>query len=131
MRPRYLLDTHVLVRWLVDAKKLSREQIRVLEGAVRRGEPLALSAISLLEIAILAGEGKLKIALGEFLASLETNPVFRILALTGEIASEIASLGILRDSADRAIVATTRVHGLTLVTSDQRITESHLVPVIQ
>ena len=131
MRPRYLLDTHVLVRWLVDAKKLSREQIRVLEGAVRRGEPLALSAISLLEIAILSGEGKLKIALGEFLASLETNPVFRILALTGEIALEIASLEVLRDPADRAIVATTRVHGLTLVTSDQRITESRLVPVIQ
>ena len=38
-------------------KKLSREQLQALERAVRRVEPVALSAISLLEIAILAGDG--------------------------------------------------------------------------
>jgi PIN domain nuclease of toxin-antitoxin system len=36
----------------------------------------------------------------------------------------------LRDPADRAIVATARVHKLRLVTSDERIIESELVPVI-
>jgi PIN domain nuclease of toxin-antitoxin system len=36
----------------------------------------------------------------------------------------------LRDPADQAIVATARVHRLKLVTSDQRIIESKLVPVI-
>lgn len=130
MLPRFLLDTHVVVRWLIDAKKLSREQIRAIEGAVRRTEPLALSALSLLEIAVLASDGKLKIALDEFLQSLEANPVFRVLPLTYNIASEVASLGRLRDPADRAIVATARVHRLALVTSDQRIIESNLVTVI-
>jgi PIN domain nuclease of toxin-antitoxin system len=128
--PRYLLDTHALIRWLIDPKKLSREQLRVLERVVRRGEPVALSAISLLEIAVLASEGKVKVAVGDFLAALETNPMFRILALTCEIASEVASLRILRDPADRAIVATARVHRLALITSDERIVESHLVPVV-
>ena len=130
MLPRYLLDTHALIRWLIDPKKLSREQLRVLERVVRRGEPVALSAISLLEIAVLASEGKVKVAVGDFLAALETNPMFRILALTCEIASEVASLRILRDPADRAIVATARVHRLALITSDERIVESHLVPVV-
>jgi len=37
----------------------------------------------------------------------------------------------LRDPADRAIVATARVHRLRLVTSDQRIIESKLVLVIE
>jgi PIN domain nuclease of toxin-antitoxin system len=59
--PRFLLDTHIAVRWLIDARKLSREQTRVLEGTVRRAEPVALSAISLLEIASLTSEGKLKL----------------------------------------------------------------------
>src|SRR5438876_11211067 len=119
--PRFLLDTHVVVRWLIDASKLSREQLRVLEGAVRRTEPVALSAVTLLEIAVLAGDGKLRVNLDEFLNSIEGSPLFRVLPLTYDIALEIASLGSLRDSADRAIVATARVHHLTLVTSDQRI----------
>jgi PIN domain nuclease of toxin-antitoxin system len=51
--------------------------------------------------------------------------------LTYEVALDVASLGVLRDPADRAIAATARVHGLRLVTSDQRISESKLVPVVE
>jgi len=58
------------------------------------------------------------------------SPVFQILPLTYEVAAEVVSLGVLRDPADRAIVATARVHRLRLVTSDQRITESKLVAVV-
>jgi PIN domain nuclease of toxin-antitoxin system len=81
-----LLDTHVLIRWLFEIRKLSRPQLRALQSAVRRGEPVAL---------------------------------------------DVASLGVLRDPADRAIAATARVHRLRLVTSDQRIIESKLVPVVE
>jgi PIN domain nuclease of toxin-antitoxin system len=37
----------------------------------------------------------------------------------------------LRDANDRAIVATARVHGLRLVTADQRIIASKLVHTIE
>lgn len=132
MLPRFLLDTHVLVRWLIEKRKLSREQVRDLEGAVRRTEPVALSAVSLLEIAVLTSEGKLKLPLESFFEELQADPLFRVLPLTCEIAAEVASLGsILRDPADRAIVATARVHRLRLVTSDQRMIESKLVPVVE
>lgn len=57
MNARLLLDSHVVVRWLTAPKKLSREQVRVLREAVRRREPVAVSAITLLEIAVLFGEG--------------------------------------------------------------------------
>jgi PIN domain nuclease of toxin-antitoxin system len=129
--PRLLLDTHIVVRWLTDNRKLSREQNRVLEAAVRQAEPIALSAISLLEIAVLASAGKLglKVALVQLFEDLQ-GPVFQVLPLTYEIAAEVASLGTLRDPADRAIVATARVERLRLVTSHQRIIESKLVPVV-
>ncbi len=39
--------------------------------------------------------------------------------------------GALRDPADRAIVATARIHNLKLLTSDQRIIDSRLVPFIE
>ena len=131
MLPRFLLDTHVVVRWLMESKKLSREQTRSLMEAIRRGEPLALSAVTLVELAVLTSEGRLRISLDDIFDELRANPLFRVLPLTYEIASEVASLGrVLRDPADRAIVATARVHRLRLVTSDQRIIESKLVPVI-
>jgi PIN domain nuclease of toxin-antitoxin system len=130
--PRFLLDTHVLVRWMIEARKLSREQLRVLEGAVRRTEPLALSAMSLIEIAVLTSDRKLKLPVEDFFDELGANALFRLLPLTYEIAAEIASVGSsLRDPADRAIVATARVHRLRLVTSDQRIIDSKLVPVVE
>jgi len=129
--PRLLLDTHIVVRWLTNPKKLSREQIRVLEAAVRRAEPVALSAMSLLEIAVLGSAGKLgiKVPLDELFEDLES-PLFQILPMTREVAAEVALLGTLRDPADRAIVATARVERLRLVTSDQRIIETKLVPVV-
>ena len=132
MLPRFLLDTHVVVRWMIESRKLSREQLRVLEGAVRRTEPVAFSAISLLEIAVLTSDRKLKLAVEDFFDELRANALFRLLPLTYEIAAEVASLGnSLRDPADRAIVATARVHRLRLVTSDQRIIDSKLVPVVE
>ncbi len=132
MLPRLLLDTHIVIRWVTESKKLSREQARVLDGAVRRQEILALSAISLIETAVLASQGKLrlKMSLTDSFRELQDNPFLSVLPLTYEIASEAALLGNLRNPADRAIVATTRIHRLSLATSDQRIIESKLVPVI-
>jgi PIN domain nuclease of toxin-antitoxin system len=116
---------------LTDPKKLSREQRRYLQAALGRTEPVALSAISLLEIAVV-GNQRVKGDPHKVIEELQANPVFQILPLTFEIASEIISLaGVLRDPADRAIVATARIHQLRLVTSDQRIIESKLVPVIE
>ena len=73
----------------------------------------------------------MKISLDEFFQDLNSNPAFRVLPLTYEVAREVALLNVLRDPADRAIAATARVHRLRLVTSDQRIIESKLVQVIE
>jgi PIN domain nuclease of toxin-antitoxin system len=132
MLPRFLLDTHVLLRWFGDAARLSREQARVLQSAARRSEPIALSAFTLLEIAVLYSGGKIQLQapLEEFFNDLQSQALLRVLPISFEIAAEVASLGSLRDPADRTIVATARVHRLRLVTSDQRIIESALVPVV-
>lgn len=124
----------MLIRWLVEPKRLSRDQLRTLRGAVRRGEPLALSAVTLLEIAVLFGEGgtRLRVPLNELFAALDSTAGFQVVPIDIEIAAEVAALGdMLRDPADRAIVATARVHRLRLVTSDQRIIDSQLAPVVE
>jgi PIN domain nuclease of toxin-antitoxin system len=107
--------------------------MRVLRDAVRRHEAVAISAITLLEIAVLFSEGRNRseIPLDELLNEFDSNPAFQIIPFTVEVAAEVAALGgSLRDPADRAIVSTARVRKLRLITSDQRIIDSGLVPVI-
>ena len=133
MLPRLLLDTHILLRWFFESKKLSKGQLRAMESAMVRGERLAFSAMSLLEIALLAGADKLALkgSLDEFFRDLNSDPAFCLMPLTYDVAADASSLGVLRDPSDRAIAATARVHRLRLVTSDQRILESGLVPVLE
>jgi len=134
VRPRLLLDTHIAVRWLSEPNKLSRNQRRVLEQAINRSETVAISAMSLLETAVLMRERGTRVTISaqDLLRQLEASQAFQVLPLTFEIATEVAAIGdSLRDPADRAIVATARVHRLDLVTSDQRIIGSKLVTVVE
>jgi PIN domain nuclease of toxin-antitoxin system len=133
LNPRFLLDTHIAIRWRGAPKKLSREQDRVLRDVDKTGEPIAISAITLLEMAVLLGDGRTQtvIPMEGLFTEFDTNPAIQIIPLTAEIAAEVAALGgSLRDPADRAIVATARVRRLKLITSDQRIIDSGLVPVV-
>lgn len=133
MRPRFLLDTHVVVRWITAPKKLSGDQIRILREAIRKSEPVALSSVSLLEIAVLFGRGARRgeSAADRILAELGRSPSFQIEPFNIDLAEEVAALGdALRDPSDRAIVCTARLRGLRLLTSDQRIINSGLVPVV-
>ncbi len=132
LNPRYLLDTNILVRWLSAPHKLTREQKRVLEEVERRGEPFAISGITFLEIAVLSGRRtRREIPFEVLINRLDSHPALRTIPLTLEIAIEVAAIGgALEDPADRAIVATARVHRLKLITSDERIIESGLVPVV-
>jgi PIN domain nuclease of toxin-antitoxin system len=123
-----------VIRWLLESKKLSREQLRVLDEAERRAVPVCASAITLLEIALLASEGRLRsnTSADTVFDQLRANPGFQVLPVSYEIASEVAALGpALRDPMDRVIVATARIHGLRLLTSDQRIIDSKLIPVLE
>lgn len=93
-----------------------------------------MSAITLLEIAVLSGAGgtRLQVPVQELFAALDSSAGFKVLPLDVEIAAEVAALGgMLRDPAGRAIVATARVHRLRLVTSDQRIIGSKLAAVLE
>ena len=134
MTPRFLLDTNALIRRFTDPRKLSSEQNRILDLLESQNHPLNISAITLFELALMKDTGthRIKGGVAPLLRSLDQNPRCEILPLTTAIAIEIAALGdSLRDPADRAIVATARVHGLRLMTADERIIGSRLVPVVE
>jgi len=100
MRPRLLLDTHIVLRWMIEASRLSRVQYKALESAVQRAEPVALSAMTLLEIALLVSDKRLELPtnIDDFFNELKALTLFQVLPLTYEVASEIAPLRALKRS---------------------------------
>jgi len=75
---------------------------------------------------------RLALPISEWLARATAAPRVGIYPVTPAIASEVVALDATRgwDPADRIIVATARVLGVPLVTSDTRIIDSKLVPTI-
>jgi len=128
-----LLDTHALVWWVDGSKKLGRDQSRAIERAASAGS-LFVSEISFWEIAMLVELRKLTFRepIDEWLERAAAAPAVQRIGITPMIAREVASLSTtLRwDPADRIIVATARVLGATLVTSDSRVVSSKLVSTI-
>jgi PIN domain nuclease of toxin-antitoxin system len=115
---RFLFDTHILMRCLTEPAKLSRDQLRVIERAAALDEHVAISDVTLLEIAFLLSAGRLQVSINDLLGEFDNRSPIRILPVTPEIASDVVSvIQTLRDPLDSAIVATARVHGLRLLTS--------------
>ena len=130
---RYLLDTHVAVWWLIDDRHLSKEQKRVLADIDGRGDRVYVSAMTILEIAVVYGLGNRKYPpkAEEIIRFIEEHRQIVILPFSPGEGLEVAAMGpSLVDPMDRAIVATARVHRLTLITSDERIIKSKLVRIV-
>jgi PIN domain nuclease of toxin-antitoxin system len=93
---------------------------------------LAICDITLWEMTTLATKGRIQ--LGGTLESIlqEVEGRFAVLPITGRACAR--ALGFptthLRDPADRIIVATALVEGLSLITADREIRRSKLVPTI-
>jgi len=133
LSPQFLLDTHIVFRWLAEPKRLSREQLRAIQSVERNPGSLAISAYSLIEFVLLSDMKKVSVStLKQVIKLCETHQTIQLIPFNGDVASEMAAMGdSLRDPGDRVIGATARVHGLRLITADQRIIESHLVPVTE
>jgi PIN domain nuclease of toxin-antitoxin system len=111
-----LLDTHVVLWWLMDAPELS-------DGVKHRldHEPAVyLSPATVWEITIKQSIGKLTEP--ENLPEIVIDAGFRHLPITTEHAMVAGRLPLLhRDPFDRMLIAQARCEGLTLVTRDPRI----------
>ncbi|MCY3793360.1 MAG: type II toxin-antitoxin system VapC family toxin [Gammaproteobacteria bacterium] len=128
-----LLDTHVLIWWLNDLTRLSPQQREVVEAA-SPDAPMHVSDISLWEVAMLQSLGRIRLALPlrEWLDGAVAPPLVRRHGISPAIAAEVAALpdSFHRDPADRILVATARVLGATLLTSDRRIADASLTPTL-
>ena len=113
-----LLDTHVVVWLAFDQAQLSMKARAAIDDARQNGDGLAISDITLLELATLSSKGRIRldISLESFLREVEAR--FVVLPISGRAC--VRALGLPatypKDPADRIIGATALVEGLSLLT---------------
>jgi PIN domain nuclease of toxin-antitoxin system len=118
-----ILDTHVWVWWVHASEHITSPQSQIIQANEK--DVIGVSAISVWEIAKLVEYDRLELPcpLREWFDKALSYPGIRVVELTPEVAIESARLPgeFHRDPADQIIVATARLHGCPLVTSDRKI----------
>lgn len=119
---RYLLDTHILLWWLSDDKKLSKKRRDLISKA---SNSILVSTVSIWEIVIKKSLKKLSAPddLKEVLYknNFETLPIMIDHVLTLEHLPAIHN-----DPFDRLLIAQSIYEDLILITSDENIQKYHI-----
>lgn len=125
-----LLDTHILIWLLVAPENLSPKARKAIVAA-RQSGPLAISAISLWEIAWLAENKRIAIdvSVDSFVKKCASH--VQVLPITEAIAVRSVKFpkSYPSDPQDRIIGATAIVEGMRLLTHDKLIIRSGKVPL--
>ena len=127
-----LLDTHVVV-WLVfDSERVSAKARSAIRDSRKSANGLAISDISLLELATLVSKGRIQLdtSLESLLQEIESR--FIVLPISGRACARAMALPSTypKDPVDRIIGATALVEGLALLTADREIRRSRAVQII-
>ena len=127
-----LLDTHVVVWLALEETRISKKAGSAIAEARRVDDGLAISGITLLEVALLSKKGRIHLDIGleSFLGEVESR--FIVLPITGRICVRAMAFPreYPKDPTDRIIGATALVQGLTLITADRAIRDSRTMPTI-
>lgn len=119
-----LLDTHVLLWWTDNTKKLSLVARSTIEKE-RASSELAISAISVWEVCMLvrSGDLTLRVDIDTWLTDLMLVPFLQVISVDANIAKTAVFLPAWshKDPADRIIVATALRLGVPLVTGDAKM----------
>ncbi len=118
----YLLDTHVWIWMMDDPKRIPKKVATALR---KEKHPLAISIMSVWEIAKLVQKNRIDLNMTVdrwIYGALDSELICRI-QLDERVALESTKLpgDFHNDPADQIIVATARVHNLTLITADRKI----------
>lgn len=126
-------DTHALVWYLLESKRLSPAALQALESASAAGETIFLASISLVEVRYLIEKDRLPGFLQQRLDSAldARDSALSIVPLDREIAGAMASIprDLVPEMPDRIIAATAHSLGLSLVTRDLRLRATRLATI--
>ena len=129
----YVTDTHPLVFWSSNRKRrLGRRARRIFQETEQGKHSIIVPIVVLEEINRLVERKvvRLQVPFRRWAEELERSPNFQVQAYTLEVLLESASVGAIRDPADRAIVATARHLRCPLITADEIIQDGDWVDTV-
>lgn len=123
-----VLDTHAWIWFAADNRLLSDAAV----DAIRAADRIGVAAISVWEVAMLCAKGRLQVVpnVREWTSAALRLDRVELLPLSPEVAALSTELALHGDPADRIIVATALVAGGQLVTKDDRLRQSGIVPCV-
>ena len=127
-----LLDTHVVVWLAQDYQRISSKAQASIRRAREKEGGIAVSDITLFEIALLASRGRVSFKPEVETTLSEVERQFLVLPITANIALQAFALppSYPKDPADRIIGATALIEDIPLITADREVRNSRAVPVI-
>lgn len=115
---KLLLDTHAVLWWLADDARLGSESRTRIED---RANEVLVSHVSLWEIAIKIGIGKLRLDIGEAVAAIRDRGIDELSLAPPHLVALAALERHHRDPFDHMLIAQAIVEGATLMTEDGRM----------
>jgi PIN domain nuclease of toxin-antitoxin system len=130
---RFLADTHAIL-WFAggEQRRLGARAARIFDGLPRLQTAIAVSVISLWEVAMLHDEGLIRLSAGfsAWSEALQALQGVSVEPLTVRDVDEARALRDLTDPHDRLIAGTAVRLGVPLLTADRRIVGHRRVKTI-
>lgn len=115
---RILLDTHILLWWLKDDRRLPDTAVNIIEDAAN---DIFMSTVNAWEIAIKKSLGRIQIDMDEFLKSIK-NGGLGVLNITVNHACQVSNLpDHHKDPFGRMLIAQSIVEPMRLLTHDDTL----------
>ncbi|MBS1258835.1 MAG: hypothetical protein MAG551_01898 [Candidatus Scalindua arabica] len=115
---RILLDTHILLWWLKDDRRLSDAAVNIIGNTAN---DIFMSTVNAWEIAIKKSLGRIQIDMDEFLESIKSSGI-SVLNITINHACQVSNLpDHHKDPFDRMLIAQSIVEPMRLLTHDDTL----------
>lgn len=117
---KLLLDTHALLWWLVDDAQLGPKARGLIADP---GNTILVSHVSLWEIAIKVGIGKLQVDIDQVVAAIHERGLDELGLEPAHLSTLAALARHHRDPFDHMLIAQAIVEGATLMSNDGRMAD--------
>ena len=127
-----ICDTHILIFWQDDPKRLSQKAKYALEKSLEK-KKLACSDISFWEISMLFKAGRLRndVPAEQYMNDIILTMSLKVLPVTPEIAVlSQQDVFIHKDPADRLIASTAIIHKAPLISADSKLQNTKSLEII-
>ena len=126
----YVADTHSLIWFLTDDKRLGKQAREIYEKADLGKVLIIIPSIVLAELVFICEKKDAVIEFKNILNKLNESSNYLHYNLDMKIILEIAEMANLRDMHDRMIIATAKINKAVLITKDKKINDSKLVGTV-